>query len=231
VIVLIITVKDVRVKQLPELDDDFAADSGFETLQELRDDIGHRLLEREEKEAENEFRQAVIDAVVEKAKIEVPQQLIDGRAHELWDQVMHSLGHQGINKQTYLQITGKTEEEIVAGMHDEAEAGIKREAVLAAVAEEEKIDPSEDELLAELTEVIPPTEKRKPKKLLEQLKSTNRLDSFKASIIEKQAMELLVEEAKPIPLAQAEAREKIWTPEKNQSEKEAVGGLWTPTAK
>ena len=108
-----VTVKEVKAKELPELDDDLAAEAGFDTLDELRDDIRERLAEGEERRIEAEFREAVLDAAVADATIDVPDALVEARARELWDQMLHSLSHQGISKEMYLQISGRTEEDIV----------------------------------------------------------------------------------------------------------------------
>ena len=102
-----VTVKEVKAKELPELDEDFAAEAGFDTLDELRDDIRERLSEAQEREIEAEFREAALDAVVDAATIDVPDALVEARARELWDQMAHTLSHQGIQREMYLQIAGQ----------------------------------------------------------------------------------------------------------------------------
>src|SRR5436190_6710742 len=83
-----VTVKEVREKNLPELDDDFASEaSEFETLDELRDEMRSRMAEGLEQRAEAEFREAAVDAVAANAKLEVPQDLIHARAHEMWERI------------------------------------------------------------------------------------------------------------------------------------------------
>src|SRR5690606_30606207 len=120
-----VTVHEVKERVLPELDDDFASEAGgFDTLQELRDDIAERIREAEERRTQAEFREAVLDAVVERSKVEVPDSLVEARARELWDQMIHQLGHQGISKDAYLQIAGKSEEEILAEAKPDAEKAL-----------------------------------------------------------------------------------------------------------
>ncbi len=134
-----VTVNEVKRKELPELDDDFASDAaGFDTLDELREDIASKLREADEDRLEAEFREAVLDAVVADAKVEVPEALVDARARELWDRMIHSLGHQGITRESYLQIAGKDEDEIIAEARPDAEQALRREAVIAAVIEAEE---------------------------------------------------------------------------------------------
>jgi len=85
-----VTVKQVQRKELPELDDDFASDAaGFDTLAELREDIAERLREADEARVEAEFREAVLDAVVAEARVEVPEALVEARARELWERMLH----------------------------------------------------------------------------------------------------------------------------------------------
>jgi trigger factor len=112
----------------------------------------------------------------------------------------------------YLQITGKTEEDIVEEGKPDAEQALKREAVLAAVVEAENIEPTDDEVIEVIVESSPPDNKTKPEKVLERLRSTGRLESVKTDIAQRKALDLLVQTAKPIPAERAEARAKIWTP-------------------
>ena len=133
-----VTVKEVKAKELPEVDDDLAAEAGFDTLDELRDDIRERLSEGEERRIEAEFREAVLDSAVANATVDVPDALVEARARELWDQMLHSLSHQGISKEMYLQISGRDEDDIVTEGKADAERQLKREAVLAAVVAAER---------------------------------------------------------------------------------------------
>src|SRR5947209_7499956 len=103
-----VTVSEVKTKRLPELDDDFASEaSEFDTLAELREDISARLREADERSIEREFEQAVLDAAVEEATVEVPEQLVHARAHELLEETFTSLRRQGISKEAYLRIANK----------------------------------------------------------------------------------------------------------------------------
>ena len=229
-----VTVKEVKLKELPDVDEDFAIDAGFDDLDELRADIRGRLLEAEEGRVEAEFRQAALDAAVAGAKLELTPELISARAREMWERMLHSLSHRGISREAYLQITGREEPAILAEMEPEADVALRREAVITAVVEAEGISPSDEELIAALA----PTAERdevEPQKLLLDLRSAGRLDEVREDLAARQAIDLLAAEAKPIPLAQAKAREQLWTPEKGGAEPagaaqsaEAPGRLWTP---
>ncbi len=221
-----VTVTEVKAKRLPELDDDFAAEaSEFDTLDELRGDIAERLREADERAIEREFREAVVDAAAQDAKIEIPDKLVHARAHELLDQTLSALARQGVSKEAYLRIAGKDEETLAHEAEPEAAKALRREAVLEAVVEAENIQPTDDELLKE----IEPAAERAgstPEELLERVRKNGQLDRLRRDVAEEQAIELLVREAKPISVEQAKARQKLWTPGKE--EVEGAGQLWTP---
>jgi trigger factor len=136
-----VTVKEIKEKQLPPLDDDLAVEAGFDTLDELRSDIRDRLTEQQKSQIEAEFREAALDSVVAGASVDVPDALVEARSQELWDQMAHSLSHQGISKDAYLRISGRTEEQIVADGREDARRSLEREAVLAAIVDAEGIEP------------------------------------------------------------------------------------------
>ncbi len=222
-----VTVKEVKRKHLPELDDDFAVEAaGFDSLQELRDDIRKRLEEAEGQQIDQAFREAALDAAVAEATVEVPDALVEARSRELFEQTMHSLSHRGISKDAYLRIAQKSEDELVADAKPDAEQALKREAVLTAIVEAEGIEVTDDEVL----EALQPDAERsgtKPKKLLDRLRSEGRLDSVKEDLAARKAVDLVTGSAKAITVEQAQARDKLWTPEKEASEA-ASGQLWTP---
>jgi len=202
-----ISVKEVRERVLPELDDALAEEAaGFDTLDELREDIRRRIAEQEERTVEAEFREAVLDAAVENASVEVPEALVEARAVELWDQMLHSLQHRGLSKEAYLQISGRSETEILDEAKPDAERALKREAVLAAIVAAERIEPTDEEL----AEALAPTaarEGQQPAKLLERIKQAGTLDALRDDVATRKAMDLLTERAKPLaPGADARPR-------------------------
>jgi trigger factor len=230
--VFAVTVREVKEKRLPELDDDFALEAGgFESLEELREDIRRRLAERDEEAIEREFREAVVDAAVERANVDVPHDLVHAKSHELWEQTARRLRSQGIDPDQYLQVTGKDKEELIHESEPEAERALRREAVLAAVVDAEGIEVSDDELLQSLREAAtgpagkPPSE-RKLGRSLHKMREDGRADLLREDIAMRKAVDLLVESARRIPVSQAEARERLWTPETEREER--PGELWTP---
>jgi trigger factor len=200
-----VTVNEVKAKQLPELDDDFATEAGgFDTLAELREDIASRMREADERKLEAEFREAALDKVVEGATVEVPDSLVEARARELFDQMLHSLSHRGITKDAYLRIAQKTEEEILDEARPDAEQALRREAVLAAVIAAEDIQPSDGDILDALQESAI-QQGTTPEKLRKRLEQQGRLDELVEDLAQRQAVELLAERAGGAAPAAADA--------------------------
>jgi trigger factor len=224
-----VTVKEVKAKELPEVDDDLAAEAGFDTLDELREDIRTRLTESETARIDAEFREAALDSVVKSAKVEVPEALVEARAREQWDQMLHSLAHQGISRDAYLRIAGREEDEIVEQAKPDAEQALRREAVLAAIIEAEGIEPSDDEVMEVVEQAAGEGSSRvSPKKLLERLKSSGRIDTVREDLAQRQALDLVADSAKPITIEQAQARDKLWTPGSDEPSGSS-SQLWTPS--
>jgi trigger factor len=221
-------VKEVREKLLPDLDDEFAREaSEFETLAELREEIRRQIAEAADQRVEDEFRQAAVDAAASQAQLDLPKELVHARAHDMWERMERTLQARGIDPQRYAQMQGKSREELVGDLEDDAERALRREATLAAVADAEGIEVSDEELIEALG---PGQDDEAPEKLLEGLRRTGRDALLRSELRLRKAADLIVDSAKPIPLEQAAAREKLWTPEKEgQAESEPrQGGLWTP---
>jgi trigger factor len=215
-----VTVKEVKEKRLPELDDDFATEAGgFDTLDELRADIETRLRESQERMIDTEFREAVVDAAVAEADIDVPHDLVHAKAHEMWHQTERRLRAQGLDPARYLQLTGKDAHDLIDESEPEAETALKRESVLAAVVDAEGIEVTDDELMDSLRVATqgpgrPETSEKQLQKSLDRAKQEGRDEPLREDIAMRKAVDLMVESAKPISVEQAKARDKIWTPEK-----------------
>ncbi len=223
--VFTVTVKEVREKVLPELDDDLAAEaSEFDTLDELRADIREKVSEVAGQRIDEDFRIAAVDAAVDAADVELPEELAMARAVERWERVERQLAARGMSPDAYLQMQGKSRDEVIEESKPDAERELKRESVLAAIAEAEAIEVSEEEMVEALAHTAE-HERTTPEKLLARLQENGRDAMVREDIRIRRAIDVVAESAKPIPIEQAEAREKIWTPEK---EREQAGSLWTP---
>jgi trigger factor len=175
---------------------------------------------------EREFEQAVLDAAVAEAEVDVPEKLVHARAHELLEETLSALARQGISKEAYLRIAGKDEETLAHEAEPEAAQALKRDAVLAAIVEAEGIEPSEEDV----REALAPSAERAgttAEEVYERLRESDRLARLREDVASRQALELLVREAQPISVEQAKARDKLWTPGREAAEG-GSGQLWTP---
>ena len=210
--VFAVTVKEVREKKLPELDDDFALEaSEFDTLEELRADIAGKLAESTGERIEQDFRVAAVDVAVENATVELSEEIVKARGMERWERVERQMTGQGMNPDTYLQMQGKTRDEIVEESLPDAEQEIRREAVLVAVADAEDIEVSDDEMESEL-EHMASHERTTAAKLLERLKRDGRHEMVAADIRVRKAIDAIAESAEPVEMSAEDAKEKLWTP-------------------
>lgn len=223
-----IEVKEVREKELPDLDDSFAVEaSEFDTVEELRGHIEERVRGALEGQAEEGFRQRALDAAAEKVEIDLSDDLISGRAGESWARTARQMAEQGVDPDRYIEAQNTTLEELLEAAKPEARLSLLREAALDAVVEAEKIEVTEEEMLEALKP--PPGHEDhghpEPAEALAELRETGRDRMVERDLKMRKALDLIAESAKPIPLEQAEAREEMWTPDK---ERKAAGGLWTP---
>lgn len=227
------TVREVKEKRIPEANDEFASEaSGFETLAELRSDIEEGLRKSEEQQIDTEFREAAIDAAAAASQIEVPDDLVQAKGRQMWQQTAQQLRNQGIAPERYLQMIGKDEDQLVEESRSEAEQVLRRESVLEAIADAEGIEVTEQDLLEALRDAssgsngAEPSEKQL-KKSLARAREQGREKLLRQEIALRKAADLVVESATPISVEQARAREKIWTPGGEQGGAQ-TGEIWTP---
>jgi trigger factor len=221
-----VEVKDVKEKELPDLDDAFVSEaSEFDTLAELRADIEHKLEHAQEHSIEDEYREAVVDAAAAEAQVELPDDLVAIAAEEMWTRTEQVLARQGIDPETYLKASGKTREQLIEDAKPDAAQRLARESVLEAVVEAEQIEVTDEELL-DVLKGTAEREKMKPETLLERLKGAGRDVPLRRDLAMRKAADLLVEHAKPIDMEKAKAREKLWTPGKERDQESSQ--LWTP---
>jgi trigger factor len=220
------TVKEIKEKVLPPLDDDLArAASEFETFAELRDDVELRLREQIEEEVETRFRADVADALVAASKVEAAGPLVESRTRELLRGVARQVEARGVSLDTFLAMTGQQPEELVARLQDEAQRSVARELVLEAVAEQLGLDVPDSEV-EELVREQADAMGDDADEMLVALRENGRFESLRDDLRLRQALDRVAAEVKRIPLAQAEAREAIWTPDKENPPTETK--LWTP---
>lgn len=221
--------KEIKEKILPPLDDELAkAASEFSTLAELRADLEGRLREQSEAESEVAFRTAVVDKLVETTGIRADGPLVESRARELLNGLVRSVENRGIPFDTYLQLTGGSPDELIARIRAEAAHSVAREVVLESVAD--KLDVKVDDArIEELVREQAAEVDEDPEAALEQVRAGGAWEQLREDIRLRDALDQVVSKVTRIPLELAEARDKLWTPDKEKPGTETK--LWTPGSK
>lgn len=149
-----VTVKEIKEKQLPELDDEFAAEvSEFDTLAEYKEDVKKNLTEKREKDVKNAKEDAVVDAIIENATMDIPEAMIETQQRQMIQEFAQNIQMQGLSIDQYFQFTGLTPEAMMEQVKPQAEKRIKSRLVLEAVAKAENITVSEEDFDKEVTKM------------------------------------------------------------------------------
>lgn len=190
-----VTVKEIKVKELPELNDEFASEvSEFDTLDEYKKDVEKKLAEKKEIEANSKNEDAVVAKVVENATMEIPDKMIDAQAENMVQDMARRMQSQGLSLDMYLKYTGMTVEQMKERARPDAEKRIRTRLVLEAVAKAENIQISDekvDEEVAKMAEAY----KMEVEKLKSYMSESD-VKQMKEDLAVQQAVDLLVAEAK-----------------------------------
>ena len=136
-----VKIKEIKVKELPELDDDFAQDvSNFDTIAEYKEDLKKKLAENKEEALKREREETVIGKIIENAQMDIPEQMVEAQTRQMTQEFAQRLSSQGLSIDQYFQFTGLTREKFLEQMKPQAEKRIKTRLVLEAVAEAEMIE-------------------------------------------------------------------------------------------
>ena len=145
------TIKEIKEKELPELDDEFASEvSEFETLAEYKEDIKKNLTEKKEKDAKNAKEDAAIKAAVEASEMEIPEAMLETQQRQMVDEFAQRITMQGLSMEQYFQFTGTNYQQMVEQVKPQAEERIKSRLVLEAIAKAENIEATEEDYEKEL---------------------------------------------------------------------------------
>lgn len=145
------TIKEIKEKELPELDDEFASEvSEFETLAEYKEDVKKNLTEKKEKDAKNAREDAAIKAAVEVSEMEIPDAMLETQQRQMVDEFAQRITMQGLSMEQYFQFTGTNYQQMVEQVKPQAEERIKSRLVLEAIAKAEKIEATEEDYEKEL---------------------------------------------------------------------------------
>lgn len=220
-----VELKEIKERILPEADDGFASEnSEFDTIAELTEDIRARILKGRENQAENMFRQKVVEKVVEAAEVEVPEPAILQRAHDIEMNFAASLQRQGFGLEEYLKQTEQDKKTFEEHFRKQAEQDIKQELVLEAIAAAEKFEVSDGEVEDEIRVSAIELE-RDPEEFLQKMKDSQRLGIVKEDLLRRKAWEMVCEKAVAVPVtaekaAEDTAEEEIKEEKAEKTEKE-----------
>ena len=224
-----VRLKEIKEHVLPPLDDELARTaSEFDTLDELRADLEQRLREQVEAESEAAFRSAVVDALVQAANVQATGPLVESRARELLNGLVRSVEGRGIPFEAYLQMTGGSADELVQRVRLEAAHSVAREVTLEAAAEKLALaveDTEVDELVREQAEAAG----EDADEVIAELRERGEYERLREDLRLRDSLDRIAAEVKRIPVELAEAREAIWTPDKEKPQTETK--LWTPGSK
>jgi len=146
-----VSVKEIKEKQLPELNDEFAQDvSDFDTLDEYKADVEKKILENKENQIKREQEDQIIEKIIENAQMEIPQQMIAAQTRQMTQEFAQRLQSQGLSLEQYMQFTGLTPQKMMEDLEPQALKRIQSRLVLEAVVAAENIEASDEEIDKEL---------------------------------------------------------------------------------
>ena len=188
------SVKEIREKELPELDDEFASEvSEFDTLAEYREDVKKNLTERKEAEAKAAKEEKVVEAIIADAKMDIPEAMLATQQRSMADDFAQRIRMQGITIDQYFQFTGLTREAFLEQLKPQAEERIKSRLVLEAVAKAENLEASDEEYTAEIKKMAEAYQMDEDK--ITEMIGEFEQKSIKEDICIRKALELAVESA------------------------------------
>ncbi len=189
------TVKEIKEKQLPELDDEFASEvSEFDTMAEYREDVKKNLLAGKEADAKNAKEDAVIDAIIEDAKMEIPDAMLETQQRQIVEDFAQRIQSQGLSMEQYMQFTGLTPAALLDQVKPQALKRIQSRLVLEAVVAAEKMEASEDEFEEEVKTMAEAYQMEADK--VKELLGENGKKQVMEDICIKKAVDFVVENAK-----------------------------------
>jgi trigger factor len=225
-----VTVREVQEKVLPELDDELArAASEFDTLAALRASIEATLREQLDAEIDAAFRISAVDELVRASQVQPALPLVRTRAADLLTGFARSLERRGISIETYLAASGGSAQDLERQMVLEAAVSVARELALEALAEKAGIDVSDDDVKAYIREEAAASGEEDADGVIEDVWAHGQQESIREDLRLRAALDRLVADVKPIAPELAEARDKLWTPDKEKAEGDTK--LWTPGGK
>ena len=210
------TIKAIKAKELPELNDEFASDvSDFDTLAEYKEDVKNKLVERKTNEEKAKREDLVVKAVIEDSDMELPEAMVETQARQIVNDFAQRLQMQGMSMDQYLQYTGNTVDKMLEQVKPQAVERIQARLVLEAVAEKEKITVSDEEFEEELKKMA--EQYRMELSKLKELMSESEQKTMRSDLAVQKAADFLVENVKEVA-AKKTASKKTATKKADEAE-------------
>ena len=191
-----VTVKDIKVKELPALDDEFAKEvSEFDTIAEYKADLKVKAEKANEERATRELQEKVIGQVVDNATIDLPQVMVDREVQNMIKDLEQRLSYQGLSLDQYFQFTGSSEEQMKDYMKENAERKVRTDLVLNAITDKENLEATEEELKAKAEEVVKMYQSKDVDQMVDILLKSQ-AEALKADVVREKIVNMLVNSAK-----------------------------------
>ncbi|GGF89401.1 trigger factor [Paenibacillus aceti] len=201
-----VKVHEIKRKQLPELDDEFAKDvSEFDTLDEYKEDLKKQIADRKEKEGKAAREGEVVEAVGANAEVEIPEAMVQSEVQNMVRDFDNRLRAQGMNLDLFLNFSGQTIEDLQGQMKADAEKRVRNNLVLEQIAKAEKIEATEEEINKELADMAE-AYKRSTDEIRNILAANGALSSLKEEVLLRKTIEFLLDNSKEVPAEQLAAK-------------------------
>ncbi|WP_053057804.1 trigger factor [Rubrobacter aplysinae] len=200
-------VKEIKERELPPLDDDFAAEaSEFDTLEEFRQGVRDQLGEQLQQQIQGEFRGRALDEAAKNAEVLVPEPMVDEKAGEMLQSFERSIQQQGLDPQQYYQIAGVDPEEMKQRVRPDAEDTVKKELVLDAVAVAEGLEADEETVMHEVGHLAEESG-RSAEQVVATMRANGTYSMLEEEVVRQKALELIAESAVPVEMPEEEQEE------------------------
>ena len=192
-----VKINEIKVKELPNLDDDFAQDvSEFDTLDEYKENIKATIKENKEKELKTAKENEIVDKIIENATMDIPEPMIETQVRQMADDFAQRMQYQGLSLEQYFQFTGMDAQKFIDSLRPQALKRIQSRLVLEAIVKAENIEVSEEELEKELTEMASMYKMELDK--IKEMVGDKEKEQIKADIAVQKAVDFITEQAKEV---------------------------------
>jgi trigger factor len=190
-----VTVREIKQKELPDLDDEFAKSLGANSFDELKEQVRQSMVASGENEAEKAYTGSIVEKIVAGAQVEVPAVLADRQVEQRYQTLIKNLAYQGLTIDKYLTEVGKAEEELREEIRPRAEGEVRTDLVLEAVRKAEKIEATDEEIERRVSELAAVSRQKDVSAFRRELERSGRLGTMIDNLAREKTVKFLVEKA------------------------------------